>query len=55
MPKKDQPPPEIWLNDEAIAEHFDRVTASYENPSGSDDGDAEPLQQNELTKGLRRG
>lgn len=57
MPEKDQPPESIWLNDEALQLHFERVKASYS--SGSTDALEEvpqaPLSQNELTKGLRSG
>lgn len=55
MPEKDQPPQRIWLNDEAINEHFERLKASYANGGTGDDGEVVPLQQNEMTKGLRSG
>lgn len=52
MPEKDQPPEEIWLNPEALEDHFERVKASY----GSDTEEVPEgeLQQNELTAGLKR-
>ncbi len=57
MPDKDQPPEAIWLNDQAITEHFDRVKARYESGMADDMEEVPqaPLEQNELTKGLTRG
>lgn len=55
LPASDQPPEEIWLDQDALNEHFERVHARY---GGDDDGghDAEvvPMTQNELTRDLRR-
>lgn len=53
MPEKDQPPEEIWLNPEALQEHFEQVKASYS--SGNSDREEVPdLEQNELTRGIKR-
>ena len=55
MSDKDQPPEQIWLNEEALTDHFARVRERYGSPS-EDTGDSdESLQQNDLTKELRRG
>jgi hypothetical protein len=54
MQEKDQPPEAIWLNDELLTEHFERVRNSYSLPAGSEPvPPAGGLDQNELTKGLR--
>lgn len=49
--EEDQPLPEIWLDDEALAEHFERVRAKYatDRDDGEDVGD---MVENELTKGI---
>jgi hypothetical protein len=53
-----RPPQEIWLDDEAIADHFDSVKARLSSGSGnagsSEDWEEVPVQ-NELTRGLRKG
>jgi hypothetical protein len=54
MTDQDRPPESIWLNDEALEEHFATVKARYGNPN-SDPGDAVPLSQNELTRDLKAG
>lgn len=53
-----QPPEEIWLDDEALADHFDNVKRKMRNPSsGGDDWESidDPGSQNELTRGIRKG
>lgn len=57
MTEKDQPPEAIWLNDEAINEHFDRVKARYGAGAtdDKDDDDEVPLSQNEMTRNLKKG
>lgn len=51
---KDQPPEEIWLDQDALNEHFERVKARYGGDGADDDADVIPLKQNELTRDLRR-
>ena len=52
MSEQDRPAEAIWLDDDALNEHFERVKARYS--SGSSDGeDAVPMQQNELTRDLK--
>lgn len=53
MRKEDQPPERIWLNDEAIAAHFERIHEKYSTGSGTEMVEVADLDQNELTKGLR--
>lgn len=50
-----RPPEEIWLDDEALSDHFESVKNAMK--SGSSGGsDMEPIdQQNEITRGLRKG
>lgn len=55
LEEDDQPPEEIWLNDEALIDHFDdlkRRRSSRE--SGDEEIPGAEWQQNEITKGLRR-
>lgn len=53
MTEQDRPPESIWLNDEALDEHFAAVKARY--ASGSSGTESVPLSQNELTRELREG
>lgn len=57
MSEEHQPPEEIWLDDEALADHFDNVKRNLSRSSSGDDwepiGDAGT--QNELTRDLRKG
>lgn len=55
MSSDDQPPESIWLNNEALDAHFEAVKEKYRNPHGADEQEQVPLEQNELTKGLRSG
>lgn len=59
LPEDDQPPEEIWLDDEELAGHFETVRMRYRMESGA--GGVEPiddpgdLESNELTAALKRG
>lgn len=53
LQKEDRPPREMWLDDEALAEHFDRLERKHESGGGGSGEDHE-LLQNELTRDLRR-
>ena len=50
------PPRWMWLDDEALNEHFDEVRSKHS--SGDTDGrepvEDRPMMQNELTRGLRK-
>ena len=47
----DAPPQEIWLDPEAVNDHFDRVREKHKNPDMESIDDV--ATQNELTAGLR--
>ena len=52
---EDRPPESIWLDNQAINEHFDSVRARREDKArGVEVVDDAPMLQNELTKNLRR-
>jgi hypothetical protein len=59
MPTDDQPPEEIWLDDEAISDHFDRLREKY--ASGNSEGwqsvpaSDESTTENALVKKMRGG
>jgi hypothetical protein len=54
MTDEQRPPEEIWLDDEALSDHFEGVKAAMK--AGTSGGDMEPIdQQNEFTRGLRKG
>lgn len=56
LPKKDQPPKKIWLDNEKLNEHFERVRRDREE--GNKEGIEGPIDdpvQNDLTKGIKRG
>lgn len=53
MTEQDRPPEAIWLNDEALDEHFSAVKARY--GSGKSGDDLVSLSQNELTRDLKKG
>jgi hypothetical protein len=56
IPEDDRPPEEIWLDEEALAEHFDMVKSRHrERARGRDAVEIVPLEQNELTKHLKEG
>lgn len=55
MREEDQPPEHIWLDDEAVTEHFARVKERWASgSSGMEPIEEVPLEQNETTRGLRR-
>lgn len=51
MSDEDRPPTGIWLEDEALEAHFDEVRRRYRGGTGT--SESVPLEQNELTRGLR--
>ncbi len=53
MREEDQPPQRIWLNDEELADHFERIRAKYASKDDTEAVPQAPLEQNELTRGLR--
>lgn len=58
LPEEDRPDERIWLDDEALNQHFDALHARYR--SSGDRGEewesvpSGDLEQNEFTKGFRR-
>jgi hypothetical protein len=50
-----RPPKEIWLDDEALNDFFDRVHTSMKSPSSGGDWEDIPGEQNEFTKAIRKG
>lgn len=55
LPDEDRPPEGIWLDSEAVSEHFEGVRQRYSSGKGGSGGQ-EPvpqLDQNELTRDLR--
>ena len=56
MREEDQPPEHIWLDDEALSEHFRRVKERYAAGSHGMESveDPGPMEQNEKTRHLRR-
>lgn len=56
MSDDDQPPEHIWLDPEALSQHFDRVRERYKSGSAGQTpiGDQD-LDTNELTRELMRG
>lgn len=55
MREEDQPPEKIWLDDDALNEHFTAVKERYSSGSAMESIDDEPMEQNLLTKKLRKG
>lgn len=58
MPEDDQPPEEIWLDNEALTSHFQAVKEKWKAEYGSGSGDtveSAPMTDNELAKEWRRG
>ncbi len=56
MAEEDQPPESIWMNDEAIAEHFENVKRKYtEKASGMESvPEGTEMQDNEIVRQLMR-
>lgn len=60
VPDDEQPPERIWLDDEALVSHWERVeearAARYGGKSSGTEPvpQAAPMQQNELTAGFKR-
>jgi hypothetical protein len=57
LPDEDQPPQEIWLDDEKLAAHFEKVRDRYRSASGNSGMESVPqadLPQNELTASFKR-
>lgn len=54
MQDEDRPPEHIWLNDEAVNEHFERLKARYAKPGSAGD-EVVPMDQNEFTRDLKKG
>ena len=55
MKEEDQPPEHIWLDQEALNAHFESVMDRYRSPDGNESVPDPDFEQNELTRGLRRG
>jgi hypothetical protein len=57
LPEEDIPPQHLWLDDEAINEHFEKVRDRRASGSGPADLESVPqpdLEQNELTAQYRK-
>lgn len=57
LPEEDRPDERIWLDDEALNQHFDALHERYRGGSRNEEWESIPsgeLEQNELTKGFRR-
>jgi hypothetical protein len=57
LSEEDRPPKNIWLDDEGLEEHFERVNNRYRDKSGSTSVETVPDidEQNEVTRGLKKG
>lgn len=56
LPEDDRPPEFMWLEPEMLQGHFDEVKRRWADKAGGNGGDvAPPMQENELTKGMRSG
>jgi hypothetical protein len=59
MPSDDQPPEAIWLDDDAIAAHFERLRDKYASGSGGPGWEPVPAgtdeTENALAKAIRGG
>ena len=55
LPADDQPDESIWLNNEALDDHFRRVKERYKSGSGMESIEDVPESQNEFTRDLRKG
>lgn len=55
MAEEDQPPESIWLNDEELNEHFERVKRRYQDKaSGMETVPEADMQDNEFVQRLMR-
>lgn len=57
LPDEDRPPERIWLDDEALNQHFGAIQERYRSGSGGEDWESIPdaeFEQNEVTAGFRR-
>jgi hypothetical protein len=54
LPDEDRPAEEIWLDDEALAAHWDAVNERHRSSSGVEAVPQADMQQNELTADFRR-
>lgn len=57
LPEEDIPPQHLWLDDEAITEHFERVRERRTSGHSTSDLESVPqpeLEQNELTAQYRK-
>lgn len=55
VPEDERPPESIWLDDEALSDHWEHVTAQRQNKyNGTESVPSAPLEQNELTAGFKR-
>jgi frataxin-like iron-binding protein CyaY len=56
MTEDEQPPEAIWLDSEALDAHFTQIRAKWKHTAGTgEELETVPLDQNELTRGLRGG
>lgn len=53
MRAEDQPPEHLWLDDDALAEHLERISDRHRSGAEWSEVPDAPLEQNELTRGLR--
>jgi hypothetical protein len=54
LPTEQQPPEEIWLNDEALSAHFEAIRQEQQAKAGNETIEVPDMEENELTRGLRR-
>lgn len=54
LPDEDAPPEEIWLDQEAINDHFQRVKDRHSSGARGESMEELELDQNDLTKGLKK-
>jgi len=55
MPEQDQPPESIWLDEAALAQHFQDIRERYQSEGAGDAVEDRPMVENDLVRGLRRG
>ena len=54
LPADDQPDESIWLDSEALDDHFRRIKDRYSRDSGMEPIEDVPDAQNEFTRDLRK-